>query len=195
MTLRRSLRRASVVAMITTAALLTHVSPAAAVAAGSGVTTNGYSDINETGTPEVPLCLQARTGATITLYNKGTFNGGAATLDTEAEYRASEGFYFGPDGTFSDSACLSPKAVRGKLSVTGGASCPRGATDNATYQRVGNDYVIKTTANVNCTANGTTESSALTFTGNQNPCVGPVDPCGPDGPTATEFAGEYTQTP
>lgn len=150
----------------------------AASAAGAGVTTGGSSNINVAGgPPAAPLCLLA-TAATLTLNNTGTFNNVVA--DTTAVFSSTINHYFGPAGTFSDNQCHMPTAVAGTITVTGGASC---ASSAATYQRVSDAYVIKSTGG----ACGT-----LVFSGNQTPCLPlPVDPCGPTG--QQEFAGTYAQ--
>lgn len=188
MTLTRSLRRASAVAVIATVALLTHVSPASA--AGSGATTNGYSNVHQVGNPQVPLCLPANS-TSITLYNLGTFNSNPTPVNTTATFTSSANYFFSPAGTFSDSSCTMASAVLGTVAVSGGATC---TSVPATYRRVGTNYVIGTSTATTCTRAGSpNETSNLRFTGTQIPCLGPADACGPDGPSAKEFSGVYAQ--
>jgi len=178
--------RASGVAVIATAAVLAPMSPA--WAAGSGVTKDGVSNINQVGEPEIPLCLPA-TATTITLENFGIFNSNPTAVNTTAKFRSTANYFFGPTGTFSDKFCTVPVAVVGELDVSGGATC-NGPAGAAEYRRVGSDYVIRTTSPITCTrAASANETSNLTFTGTQLACGGPVDPCA-SGP---EFSGDYVQ--
>ncbi|MDQ4145831.1 MAG: hypothetical protein M3198_19200, partial [Actinomycetota bacterium] len=191
-TSKRTFGRARVAAMIAAASLLLPISPA--WGAGSGVTTNGASNVNQTGSPtDVPPCLKAAANLKIDLWNKGTFNNSTQPFDTVAAFSSSDSYYFSPAGTFSDPLCTMPKAVLGKLTVTGGVGCTQ---VSATYRRVNTDYVIQTTQATTCTIAGTTnsETSNLKFTGEQIACVGPVDPCDPQGTSSddsdnVEFTG------
>lgn len=195
-TLRMSSKRASAAAMIAAVSLLLPISPA--WAAGSGVTTNGASNVNQTGDPtDVPPCLQAAANLKIDLWNTGTFNDSTQLFDTVATFSGSESYFFSPAGTFSDDLCTMPKAVPGTLKVAGDVACPAAS---ATYQRVNSDYVIQTTQTTTCTIAGTTnsETSNLKFTGEQIPCGGPVNPCDPQGTASddsdnVEFTGVYAQ--
>jgi len=185
---RRHLRIAGAMAMVAGAGLLSTMSPASAV--GAGVTTNGYSNTTGNAQPEIPLCLPA-TGITIKLYSVGPFNSAAAAVPTTTTFTSTTDFWFGPAGTFSNSLCTIPTdapvlgtPITGTIGVTGAGGCT-GATGAASYRRVNSNYEIHSTG-------GT--CGALVHTGSQQPCapVGP-DTCGPDGPTATEFAGSYVQ--
>lgn len=185
MALRKSVRRASAIVVIATASVLPHMSPA--LAAGAGVTTAGYSNINQVGQPQAPLCLPV-TSTYIKLYNSGTFNNGPA-LDFTAEFNSSVKYWFGPHGTFKDSQCTMPTGttfITGSLTVKTSSGTTLCTVTNATYDRVGTNYVIKTPSG--------TCGNPLVFTGVQNPCF-PAGPsvCEPDGPTSREFVGEYTQ--
>ena len=181
---RRTLKAAGVAAVAAAAALLAYMSPA--LAAGGGLST-GSTSINETGTPTVPLCLQAKANANITLNNTGAFQVGTGMPYVggwTASFTASSTFYFGPTGIFSDNLCTTPALVPVTGSASGGVSCSGLA---GTYSRVSNAYVVQ--ASGSCTANGATGNTTLAFTGNQNPCLPTPEPCG----TVPEMEGVYTQ--
>jgi len=164
--------------------LLMCASPA--LAAGAGAST-GSTSINETGTPAVPLCIQAKTNAGITLNNTGTFQIGTGT-PYEGSWTASLSttttFYFSPAGIFSNNTCTMPYLVPITGSASGGVSC---SSLSGSYTRVSNAYTIAVSGS--CTANGVTGSTTLVFTGNQNPCLPTPEPCG----NVPEMEGAYTQ--
>jgi hypothetical protein len=204
MMLKRSVWRASAVALVASAALVTQMSPA--WAGGSGTTHHGHSNIDRLATPTSPLCLavgdsSANPKTSITLYNTGTINTGSTQYNTKTEWNASVSYFFGPDGTYSDSACTVPYAVPGTLKITGdGIQCddtqgPGGGTVDATYQRVGSDYTITTTEAIYCEGASTSSySSGFTFEGTQLACSFAVENC-LNGPNSIEFTGTYSQTP
>ena len=186
--------RAGLVALIAGTALLANVAPASA--AGAGATTNGYSNVTGNAAPTVPLCLPApRTS--ITLFNTGTFNSNPNSINTRTQWDATEDYYFGPGGTYSDSQCTTLTAVHGALKVLGsGAHCDSGsggAAVAATYRRVNSQYTIATTTAATCVRTGSPdETSNLTFTGTQLACDPNTNNCG-DGSNSVEFTGSYTQ--
>lgn len=195
--------RAGVVALAASAALLGQMSPA--WAGGSGVTTNGYSNIDKTAATTTPLCLQVSTGGTsdprtsITLFNTGTINNDPTVYNTRTQFDATTSYYFGPGGTYSDSQCTVPYAVPGTLKIIGNSihcdSGSGGAAVPATYQRTGSTYTITTTSGIVCAGTTTPSySSTFTFTGTQLACTPSPDNCG-SGANATEFSGTYTQSP
>lgn len=201
----QNIKRITTMAVFVTAAMLAHLSPA--LAAGAGVTDAGYSNIDRDAEPSAPLCLFQDVNAPgqatiITLSNLGTFNSNPDPVRTTARFEATESFYFGPGGTFSDSLCTIPTAldsdggITGTLTVAAHVEC--GPT-TATYNRVGTQYTIRTTTPSTCTDKrpnpDTTETSNLTFTGTQLACQrGVADPCG-GGSQSQEFTGTYTQGP
>src|SRR3712207_6548304 len=171
MTLRMSVRRAGGMALAASVALLTYMATPA-FAHGSGQTTGGHSNVtgNAVPDPTQPLCLLApRT--TITLYNTGTFNDTSGITHT-ARFTATEDYYFGPGGTYSDSTCTTRTAVDGTLDTTGGANCEE---TTATYQRVDSTYTITTTASTTCDlaggGNDNHTTNNLTYTGTQLACT------------------------
>lgn len=193
MTFKRSVRRGGGLALLAGVALVTAMAVPAS-AHGSGTTTSGHSNVtgNATPNPLAPLCLQApRT--TIVLDSTGTFNGQSSVFH-RATFTASEDYYFGPDGTFSDSSCTIPYAVPGTLDV-GGASGADCEPVSATYQRVDTQYKIVTTAQTLCTVgvgqNTFSDTANLTYAGTQLACG--VANCG-EGVNSVEFTGTYTQT-
>jgi len=184
-------------ALFVSVALLGSASPASAH--GSGTTIGGESNITGQGTITTPLCLPApRT--TITLYNTGTFND-TSGIEHTARFVASEDYYFGPGGTYSDSACTMATAVDGTLTVSGEADCD---PVSATYERRDSNYIIQTTTSTLCDLQGPGDDmhvSNLTYVGTQVACtqtatsppVNTCDPVQPGGPEQ-EFLGTYTQT-
>jgi hypothetical protein len=203
MTVRTGMWKAATVTLVASAAVLSQTS--AAWAGGSGVTTNGYSNIDKTAATTTPLCLQNSTGGasdprtSITLFNTGTFNNDTTVYATRTQFDATTSYYFGPGGTYSDSQCTVPYAVPGTLKIIGNSihcdSGSGGAAVPATYQRTNSTYTITTTSSIVCAGTSTPSySSSFTFTGTQLACTPTPDNCG-SGSNSTEFSGTYTQSP
>lgn len=193
----KNIRAAMAMGAVVTASLLVSMSPASAEPA-AGVST-GSTNVSVSNAIGVPLCAEARS-TVITLNNTGTFMAQTAVYQgtSTATFTASTSYWFNPEGTFSDSLCVTPYIVPGTLTVSGGSgtngvSC----SGQAGYTRqAANGYAITTAGKANtCTVNGVTAlSSILTFAGNQDPCFSDFplplpDPCG----VAPELVGVYAE--
>ena len=193
----KKVRATAAIGAAVAASLLVSMLPASAEAAG-GVST-GSTSIDVSNAIGVPLCAEAKS-AVITLNNTGTFLAQTALYQgaSTATFTATTGFWFNPEGAFSDSLCSTPYVVPGSLSVTGTSGTSTvSCTGQAGYTRqAANGYVITTAGKANtCTVNGVTAlSSVLTFSGNENPCLSDFplplpDPCG----VAPELVGVYAE--